>query len=366
MQLGFLLYGDLSTRTGGFLYDRMIIQGLKDLGAQVEVIPLPWHSYPISLLLAPITHKIGHLLTGRFDLLIEDELAHPSLIRTNRSIRQRSNIPIISLVHHLRSSENHPTVLNLLYRRIEEAYLNTIDGVITNSPHTLHSVQSLLDRDLPSLVAPPGRGHYETPLAAQEIERRAHQKGPLQILFLGSVIPRKRLDALVEALASLDHIDFRLTVIGRASTDQQYTHAIKQLIHSLGMEQNVCWLGEQPDERVTKALEDSHLLVVPSSHEGFGISYLDAMGYGVIPIGARSGGASSLIQPSKNGFLIDPEDVDQLAGHIERLAIDRELLSEMAINALQRFHQQPTWKEVSGTVYDYLQAFLMGTNDINH
>jgi glycosyltransferase involved in cell wall biosynthesis len=365
MQLGFVLYGDLSTRTGGFLYDRMLVQGLKDLGAQVEIIQLPWRCYPISFLLAPSTEDIENISSGKYDVLIEDELAHPSLIRTNRIIRRLSATPIISLVHHLRSSELHPAALHRIYRRVEETYLSTIDGVITNSPQTLSSVESLLERELPSIVAPPGRGHYEMFITEQEIEERAFQEGPINILFLGSIIPRKRLDVLIEALSSVAHIDFTLTVIGSDTTDQRYTGAMKKLIKSRSLEQQVHWLGEQPDERVKQALQASHLLVVPSSLEGFGIAYLDAMGYGVIPIGTRCGGAASLITHSQNGFLIDPGDIEELASYIEVLTKDHELRCQLARSALRRYQQQPTWKEVAGTVYDYLKALINNPDEVH-
>ncbi len=130
------------------------------------------------------------------------------------------------------------------------------------------------------------------------------------------------------------------------------------LITTHRLEARVRWLGEQPDARLQQALEASHVLVVPSSHEGFGIAYLDAMAFGVLPIGTRSGGAASLIEHSKTGFLVEPGNIEQLAGYIELLAKDRKLLNRMARAASKRYHQQPTWEEVTGIVYDYLKYLV--------
>ena len=359
MRIGFVLCGDLSTRTGGFLYDRMLIRALQERGVEVEIFQLPWRSYPLSLIKSSLSTTLDWMNTEKVDLIIEDELAHPSLITANRMIRKRSGKPLVSLVHHLRSSEDHPELLNRFYRRVEHQYLNTLDGVIANSAPTLAAVRSTAQRELPALVAPPGRDHFDTRISTTQIEARSHQDGPLEVLFLGSVIPRKRLEDLIEAIAILSDVELRLTVVGRQSGSDRYVRGIKQLIRSRGLEGCVIWRGELPDDDLSRQLAGSHLLIVPSSHEGFGIAYLDAMGYGVVPVGTISGGASTLIDHAKTGFLISPGDIQALSEHMRRLALDRELLNSMALKALHRHQQQPTWEEVTDTVYKYLRNTFM-------
>ena len=361
MRIGFVLCGDLATRTGGFLYDRMLIRGMQERGVDVEIHQLPWRSYPLSLIRSRLSTHLKRMNIENVDVIIEDELAHPWLIRANRIIRQRSGIPLVSLVHHLRSCEDHPGLLNRFYRRVEHQYLNTLDGVIANSTPTLDAVRLTAGRDLPAVVAPPGRDHLNRRISTSQIEVRSHQEGPLEILFLGSIIPRKRLEDLIEAMAILPDLNLRLTVIGRQSGSDRYVSAIKQLIRSRGLEGCVNWRGELEDDEVSRQLAGSHLLIVPSSHEGFGIAYLDAMGYGVVPVGTISGGASTLIDHAKTGFLIEPGDIQALSEPIKRLALDRELLSSIALNALHRHQQQPTWEEVTDTVYDYLRKTISET-----
>jgi glycosyltransferase involved in cell wall biosynthesis len=356
MRLGFFLLGDLSTRTGGFLYDRMLIEGLEQRGADIEVIQLPWRSYA-NLLIASLLHRDLHRLTeNTYDLIIQDELAHPSLFTANSFIKKHSKTPVISIVHHLRSSEGHSGPLIALYRWIESIYLNTLDGCIVNSPATLGEVESVLKQNLPTVIAPPGRDHLVVNITEGEIRNRANKRGPFEILFLGSIIPRKRLGDLVTAIGRLSNLDIRLTVIGRDTSAPGYVRQVRSDLASSLPEHNVRWLGEQTDEQVIKALQRAHLLVVPSSYEGFGIAYLDAMGYGVVPIGTNTGGAGAIIDHGNNGFLISPDDLNSLTGFIDRLSTDRELLERMAIQAFRHHHQHPTWEEVTGIVYDYINA----------
>lgn len=356
LRLGFILCGDISTLTGGFLYDRMLIHCLEEMSVEVELIQLPWRNYYVSLMQSNSNLTLDLLSSHQFDLIIQDELAHPSLVRVNHHVRDRLGLPLIGLIHHLRCSEDHPKLINMLYRYVEQLYLNTLDGAIVNSPSTLDAVHSIIDYKLPAVIAPPGRGHFPSQITVEQIRTRSHEAGPLEVLFLGGIIPRKRLKDVVEAITNLQQIGIRLTVIGRENGARRYVREVKQLIRSRDLEGIVRWLGPQPDSLITKILAESHLLVVPSSHEGFGIAYLDAMGYGVVPIGSTSGGASSIIDHAESGYLIKPGDVHSLSGHIKRLASDRDLLSSMAIKAFRRYQQQPIWEEVSETVYEYLIA----------
>src|SRR5215216_6080243 len=109
MKLGLVIYGSLETMSGGYLYDRKLVEYLRAQGDRVEVISLPWRNYAVHL-----THNFWFRLPARrnVDILIQDELNHPSLILANR---QKHAYPVISLIHHLRCSERRPAWQNLLY-----------------------------------------------------------------------------------------------------------------------------------------------------------------------------------------------------------------------------------------------------------
>src|SRR6185436_4685757 len=126
MKIGLIIYGSLDTLSGGYLYDRKLVEYLRSQGDDVEVISLPWRNYAAHLtdnfrfrLPSPnvIASEAKQSPTQqKFDVLIQDELNHPSLIFANRG---RHPYPIISLVHHLRCSELRPNWQNRLYRVIE-------------------------------------------------------------------------------------------------------------------------------------------------------------------------------------------------------------------------------------------------------
>src|SRR5689334_5084484 len=147
MKIGLLIYGSLDTLSGGYLYDRKLVEYLRAQGDTVEIISLPWRNYA-----AHLTDNFSFNLPSNFDILIEDELNHPSLISANRG---RHPYPIISLVHHLRCSELRPKWQNNFYQVVERKYLQSVDGFIFNSKTTRGVVNNLLNSEKPSVVAYP-------------------------------------------------------------------------------------------------------------------------------------------------------------------------------------------------------------------
>src|SRR5512133_273198 len=133
MKIGFVIYGSLDTLSGGYLYDRKLVEYLRTQGDTVEIISMPpgmtgrsdWRNYA-----AHLGDNFTFRLPTGLDILIQDELNHPSLIAANAG---KHPYPIISLVHHLRCSELRPKWQNRFYRLVEKAYLNSIDGFIFNS-----------------------------------------------------------------------------------------------------------------------------------------------------------------------------------------------------------------------------------------
>jgi glycosyltransferase involved in cell wall biosynthesis len=81
------------------------------------------------------------------------------------------------------------------------------------------------------------------------------------------------------------------------------------------------------------------------SYEGFGIAYLEAMGFGTAPIAATTGAAHEIIDDGHNGFLVDPNDPAALAARLECFIRSRASWREFALAARARYDKHPTWHE---------------------
>lgn len=361
MHIGLVIYGSLDLQSGGFLYDRQVVQQLEACGDRVSVISLPWRAYRRSLLDNWDEALALHLASGSWDVLVEDELAHPSLFRTNRRVHQltRRRFPIISLVHLLRStSESWPSVQRQVYRLVERNYLRSLDGCVYVSRHTRQQAEALAGRALPAVIAYPAGDHLAPKITPDSIRTRVQRSGPLEILFLGSVIPRKAPHVLLQALAELPELDWRLRVIGSLEQDPVYAGELQQRVFQLPEPSRVRFSGARHADEVAAALVEADVLVLPSESEGYAIAYLEAMGFGVPVIATAASGAVELVRPGENGFLVEPGDAAAVAGYLRALARDPGLRLAMSLAARQTYLDHPTWADAAEHIHDFLNERL--------
>jgi len=373
MKIGFVIYGSLDTVSGGYLYDRKdtvsggylydrkLVEYLRAQGDTVEIISLPWRNYAAHLtdnFRFRLWSQEARFLTFRqqavgfqnFDILIQDELNHPSLIGANHG---KHRCPIVSLVHHLRCSELRPKWQNDFYRIIEKKYLQSVDGFIFNSKTTKGVVNDLVGNNKPSLIAfPPTDRFRNKTISEKEIMERVKTED-LRILFLGNVIYRKGLHTLLKAIVG-QQPKIKVDVVGGFNVEPPYAEDMQKFVTVNGLSSIVNFHGPMDNEPLISMYKQAHVMIVPSSYEGFGIVYLEGMGFGLPAIGTTVGAASEIITHGKDGYLIQPDDSEILAKHIHNLATDRELLLKMSLNAMKRFNQQPLWNETAKSIRDFL------------
>jgi glycosyltransferase involved in cell wall biosynthesis len=345
MHVGLVLYGSLDGRSGGFRYDRKLVEGLRAAGDTVEVIELPWRSYPRGLL-DNLSTATRERLAVDADVLLQDELAHPSLVRPNGG----RTCPIVTVVHHLRTDEGRR--LGPLYRAVERRYLRTVDAAVCNSEATRRAVRDLgsLDRER-TVVAPPAGDRFAPAIDPTTIADRAHG-GPLRVAFVGNIEPRKGLDTLVEGLARLGE-PWELTAVGRA-TDERHHRRVERLVADRGLDDRVDLPGRLPDPELAAVLERSHVLAMPSRHEGFGIAYLEGMSFGLPAVASTAGGASEIVTDGETGLLVDPDEPAAVADALGSLAADRDRLAELGVAARERYEAHPDWTETTERVRSLL------------
>jgi glycosyltransferase involved in cell wall biosynthesis len=346
MKIGFVIYGSLEILSGGYLYDRTLVEYLRTQGDIVELTSLSWRNYA-----ALLTDNLTFKLPPNLDILIQDELNHPSLIGANRSPHP---YPVISLVHHMRSSELRSAWQNRLYRSVEKRYLSSVDGFIFNSQTTQKVVNGLLVSEKPSIIAYPPTDRFGDAIPVDEIKTRA-ANNPLQIIFLGNIIERKGLHILLEALGH-QTADIKLDIVGSLDSEPKYAQAMQA--KASGLKPKITFHSALDRDPLKKLLRAAHVLVVPSSYEGFGIVYLEGMSFGLPAIGTTAGAAGEIITNNKNGFLIEPNDPASLAAILDSLAQDRAWLTRLSVNARNRYIQQPAWDQTANQIRTFLQTMI--------
>jgi glycosyltransferase involved in cell wall biosynthesis len=364
MQVLWAVYGSLEKLSGGNLYDRMVVEYLRAWGAGVEVLELPRPPY----LLGPLQDPPARLRRPEgTDVVVVDELAHPSLFRWAasraregpRSGRRPALRPrLVSLVHHLRSREPPPAPWRSLARAMERRLLASSDAVIANSRATAATVRELAG-SLPLTVCPPGcdrltlpasSGERTAPAAAGEPARRAagHSgDGPVRLLATGNLIPRKGYDLLLRALAGMTDLPWRLRVCGRP-VDRRCAGRLRARVRREGLEDRVTFTGELDSDALAREYRRAQVFAFPSRYEGYGISLAEAVFAGLPFVAFGVGGVEEAVRG--RGLLASPGDLAGFAAFLRRLIADEAFRERQAAVSRELAPALPRWQD-TGRVF---------------
>lgn len=358
MKVGLIVYGSLEVISGGNLYDQQLVDHLRRSGADVEIFSLKQGTYLQNLMGNARQQLVKQIEDAQIDVLLQDELCHPSLAWLNRRLKAKLSSPIVSIVHHLRTQEAHPVWLNQsIYRIVEQQYLDSVDAFVFNSETTQATVKALSTQQRPSVIAYPCGDRFGAyGLSTKQIQSRAHEPGPLRLLFLGSIIKRKGLHVLIEALAQLRGNTVSLTIAGNKSAQPRYTQQMRKMVSQHQLDTVVSWAGTLLEEQVAQALASHHMLVMPSEYEGFGIAYLEGMAFGLPAIATTAGAAKEIITHGDNGFLITPGDASALARTLNAMVKNRDWLAGLSINAKKRFEAHPSWENSMEKIRQFIEV----------
>ena len=359
MRIAFVGYGSLEQVSGGYIYDRALVGALRSLGHEVDVFGLRGRRYFHAVARNVVR---GHPVRTRpapevpaYDVVIQDELVHPSVFRSNRALtawpRGRS---LLALVHNLRSRQPGER-LAALKARVERRYLHSVDGVIAVCEETLADVRALGGNAVPGVVIHPGRDHVMPDVDDRLIEERSRAPGPLRVLYAGAVRRGKGLHRLLDALAQEPRIDFTLDVVGSLGWPR-YARAIRRRLTRFGFESRVRIHGERTGAALSSLFRQSHVLALPSDREAYPLSCLEALGFGLPVLAPSAGGAGEMFTHGREGFLLDPHDVEAWARALRTLATDRDALRAMAGAAVARWRAHSTWREAAAAAAAFIEA----------
>ncbi len=149
---------------------------------------------------------------------------------------------------------------------------------------------------------------------SEQIDLPQHGNHLFQILFVGQLIPRKRVDLLIRAFAQISSQTVGLVIVG----DGPEKARLQRLSEELGIADNIIWHGTVPNQRARRLMTEADLLVLPSRYDGWGAVVNEALMAGTPVICTDHCGAADLLQESWRGEVVPRNDVDALAGALQR------------------------------------------------
>jgi glycosyltransferase involved in cell wall biosynthesis len=154
-----------------------------------------------------------------------------------------------------------------------------------------------------------------------------------EVLSVGNLIPTKGHALLLNAMAGLQprYPQLTCTIIGQGPELQR----LKILAARLGITSKVSFRGLQSRKHLAETMRRCTMFVLPSSYEGLGCVYLEAMASEKAVIGCRDQGIEEVIEHGRNGLLARAENVNELAAAISLLLERPQFRQQMAIAGRQ-------------------------------
>jgi glycosyltransferase involved in cell wall biosynthesis len=153
------------------------------------------------------------------------------------------------------------------------------------------------------------------------------------ILYVGSLIPRKGISYLIEAMRYVDPDAILLIAGGSINGHNGYDHTLKSQAKSLGSKKNIIFLGRVSNEELECLYNIADIFVLPSLSEGLPYTLIEAMSYKKCVIATNIAGNNDVIRNLKTGLLVNPKDPWELSDKINFLIAHDELRLTLGISA---------------------------------
>jgi len=332
MEIALLVPGPFDAISGGYIYDRRLVEGLRALGHDVQVVELAGrHPLPDEEAITGARHALDAVPEDA--RIILDGLGLPAFATLAEELERRG---AVGLIHHPTALEHgNPGEVRDALRAAERALFPRLKRLIATSNLTAR-------RLAPEFGVDPARIGVVEP-GTDPAPRSTGSGDGCSILALGSLIPRKGHDVLMRALATLSDLDWRLTVAG-GERDAVYAHGLIALAEELGIAQRVDFPGEV-DGAVLEALwQGTDLFALASYWEGYGMAVAEALARG-LPVAVTAGGALAELVPVEAGIVSPPGDVVSLGKAMRRAIFDTSLRATMAEAAWKAGQKLPRWED---------------------
>jgi glycosyltransferase involved in cell wall biosynthesis len=340
--------GELHTRTGGYEYDRRIVEALREDGWWVDVrelsgafpTPTPAEREQAARVLMNLAPR---------SLAIVDGLALGAL--PDEIVRAASRLRVVALVHHPLALETGlPDALRRTLQQTEQRALAAVRRVVVTSHAT---VGALAEYDVPAekiRVVEPGTD--PAPVA------RGSSGDRVQMLCVATLIARKGHDVLFRALADVRERNWHLSCVG-SERDPAVGRRLREQVRQLALTEQVAFEGEADAAAIARHYDAADLFVLPTRYEGYGMAVAEALARG-LPVVSTTTGAIPEIVPEHAGVLVPPDDASALTAVLASLLQDPSRRRRLAEGARRARARLPTWQMAAAKMGVILESAVNG------
>ena len=147
------------------------------------------------------------------------------------------------------------------------------------------------------------------------IEKSRFNEQEIVFSTVAKLIPLKNIDINLKALSNFKDKRWKYCIMGNG----EHMSYLKKLANNLGIADKVIFTGYIEHDKVLEKLKETHVFIMVSAPETFGLAYLEAMAKANIVIGAKGWGIDGIVKNSFNGFLVKPRNVLELSEVLNKI-----------------------------------------------
>lgn len=176
------------------------------------------------------------------------------------------------------------------------------------------------------------------------------------IIFVGRLAPHKHVDDLINVVRLLkeDAKEVYLKVIGNGIEKDN----LIRMVNDLDLNDQVDFASNLDYRDVIKEIKKSTILVLPSTREGFGMVLTEANACNIPAVAYKSGGVVEVIEDSKNGFLVEPRNINELSKKIFYLLENEDIAREMGEYGRKKVEKCFDWEKIVTNILEIYKNLL--------
>jgi glycosyltransferase involved in cell wall biosynthesis len=327
---------------------------LRDVGGTVVIVPTvvlrKAFLSPLGLgrlafmSLRTMPAMVRAIRSSRADVVYVNTLTLPGWLAAARLAR----VPVVCHVHEAEESSSRLIAVGL------RAPLLLTRRILVNSDSARTSLVAVLPR-LRARIVLLYNGVAEPPEGPRP--PRGELDGPVRLVLVGRISPRKGTDVAVAATALLcgSGLETRLDIAGDIFPGYEWFDTeLRDAVAAAGIEDKIRFLGFLPD--VWPVLADADIVLVPSRAEPFGNVAVEAALAQRVVVASSVQGLSEIVKPRLTGVLVGPDDAAALADAVRLLVADwpgsKRIAAAARIDALERFSVTRYAEQLLTTLYD--------------
>lgn len=353
---------------GNSLYKNMFTHLDKKLALQKIFIPLKTKNYiDKNIFKGSRTHHYYDVILNKFDRIFYKRKILKQMKRIEEKKILDNNINMIHAhtlfsdggtayylkrkldINYILNVRN--TDINIFYkymihqRKFSHKVLINASAIIYISPAYKNKLEKLLPKEIvekiqsKSYVIPNGIDEQWFMEENMAISRDDRKK--IKLFFTGLLNKNKNLDTVIKLLKSL--IDEGEQVTLDVAGDGPLKEKLQAKVKSLNLTSQVKFHGKVSQKVLIQLIDECDIFILPSFHETFGISYIEAISRGKPVIYTRNEGIDGYFREGEVGYSTNPQDIEEMKKKIELIMGNYKEISENCLIKAKKFN----WKDIT-------------------